>query len=100
MFAFQPIENVNSNDIICNGGINPYIQPVSQTIHQVPQGATVGAEFRHGLGEGQVIDPTHKGPILAYLCVPSFFVFEREHVADCWPRSLLVPRFRVPPRPT
>nr|UPO25264.1 lytic polysaccharide monooxygenases [Pleurotus ostreatus] len=73
-----PIENVNSNDLICNGGINPYQQPVSQTIIDVPAGADVTAEFHHQirgrnpLDSSDPIDPTHKGPILAYLAkVPS-----------------------------
>ena len=40
----QPITDVTSNDIICNGGINPYHQPVSQAVINVPAGATVTAE--------------------------------------------------------
>ncbi|EAU86100.1 endoglucanase II [Coprinopsis cinerea okayama7 len=72
-----PIENVNSNDIICNGGINPYKTPISQTVIPVPAGATVTAEWRYTLDSkpgdnSDPIDPSHKGPILAYLAkVPS-----------------------------
>nr|QYF11365.1 LPMO9A [Pleurotus djamor] len=68
-----PIENVASNDIICNGGINPYYQPMSQVIIDVPAGGDVTAEFHHTLSganpsdSSDPIDPTHKGPILAYL---------------------------------
>ncbi|KAG9226256.1 hypothetical protein CCMSSC00406_0003135 [Pleurotus cornucopiae] len=73
-----PIESVTTNDLICNGGINPYFQPISQTIIDVPAGAEVTAEFHHtihGKNPGDLsdpIDPTHKGPLLAYLAkVPS-----------------------------
>ncbi|KAG7442955.1 uncharacterized protein BT62DRAFT_982159 [Guyanagaster necrorhizus] len=41
-----PITDVTSNDIICNGGINPYHQPIDPA---------------------DPVDPSHKGPILAYL---------------------------------
>ncbi|KAF8899803.1 glycosyl hydrolase family 61-domain-containing protein [Gymnopilus junonius] len=73
-----PITDVTSNDVICNGGINPYQQPVSQTIIPVPAGAQVTAEWHHtltsaGTGDSQdPIDSSHKGPITAYLAqVPS-----------------------------
>jgi len=68
-----PITDVTSNDVICNGGINPYVTPVSQTVIPVPAGAQVTAEWHHTLtsaGTGDAadpIDPSHKGPILAYL---------------------------------
>ncbi|EMD39566.1 glycoside hydrolase family 61 protein [Gelatoporia subvermispora B] len=68
-----PITDVTSNDLICNGGINPYQQPVSQAIIQVPAGAQVTAEWHHTLAgadpsdPADPIDPSHKGPILAYL---------------------------------
>ncbi|KAJ3508906.1 hypothetical protein NLJ89_g5499 [Agrocybe chaxingu] len=68
-----PITDVNSNDVICNGGINPYLQPVSKTVIPVPAGAQVTAEFHHTLtsaNTGDVSDPidaSHKGPILAYM---------------------------------
>ncbi|PPQ67980.1 hypothetical protein CVT25_000460 [Psilocybe cyanescens] len=68
-----PIMDVTSNDLICNGGINPYHQPISTAIIPVPAGAQVTAEWHHTLtsaGTGDAadpIDPSHKGPILAYL---------------------------------
>lgn len=43
----QPIMDVTSNDIICNGGINPYHQPISQAVIPVPAGASVTAEWHH-----------------------------------------------------
>lgn len=69
----KPITDVTSNDLICNGGINPYVQPVSTTVIPVPAGAQVTAEWHHTLtsaGTGDSadpIDPSHKGPILAYM---------------------------------
>ena len=42
----SPLKDVTSPDIICNGGINPYHQPVSQAVIDVPAGATVTAEVR------------------------------------------------------
>ncbi|KAF9485915.1 glycoside hydrolase family 61 protein I [Pholiota conissans] len=68
-----PITDVTSNDLICNGGINPYHTPVSTTIIPVPAGAQVTAEFHHTLTSAGTndpadpIDPSHKGPIIAYL---------------------------------
>ncbi|THH09844.1 hypothetical protein EW145_g1744 [Phellinidium pouzarii] len=62
-----PITDVTSNDLICNGGINPYQQPVSQVIISVPAGATVTAEWHHTLAgadpsdPADPIDPSHKG---------------------------------------
>ncbi|KAK0187966.1 glycosyl hydrolase family 61-domain-containing protein [Armillaria mellea] len=73
-----PITDVTSNDVICNGGINPYHQPMSTTIIPVPAGSQVTAEWHHTLAgadpsdPADPIDPSHKGPILAYLAkVPS-----------------------------
>ncbi|TBU22682.1 glycoside hydrolase family 61 protein [Dichomitus squalens] len=67
-----PITDVTSNDIICNGGINPYHQPVSNAVISVPAGATLTAEWHHTLNQtandpADPIDPGHKGPILSYL---------------------------------
>ncbi|KIK70433.1 glycoside hydrolase family 61 protein [Collybiopsis luxurians FD-317 M1] len=68
-----PITDVTSNDIICNGGINPYHQPISQTIITVPAGAQVTTEWHHTLAGADPTDPadpidsSHKGPVLAYL---------------------------------
>ncbi|KAG8764247.1 hypothetical protein FRC15_007704 [Serendipita sp. 397] len=73
-----PINDVTTNDIICNGGPNPLVTPFDTTIINVPAGATVTAEFHHTLtsaGTGDGDDPisaTHKGPIMVYLAkVPS-----------------------------
>jgi cellulase len=72
---FQPISDVNSNDIICNGGINPYRQPLSQKVIDVPAGAQVTAEWHHTLrgaepnNPSDPIDPSHKGPVMVYLYV-------------------------------
>ncbi|KAG7100239.1 hypothetical protein E1B28_002013 [Marasmius oreades] len=67
-----PIMDVTSNDIICNGGINPYHQPISQAVINVPAGAQVTTEWHHTLGSTDVLDASHKGPIITYLAkVPS-----------------------------
>ncbi|KAF8895346.1 glycosyl hydrolase family 61-domain-containing protein [Infundibulicybe gibba] len=73
-----PITDVTSNDVICNGGINPYHQPISTTVIPVAAGAQVTAEWHHTL-DGAVasdpadpIDASHKGPLIAYLAkIPS-----------------------------
>ncbi|KAG6874593.1 hypothetical protein C0993_000238, partial [Termitomyces sp. T159_Od127] len=68
-----PITDVTSNDIICNGGINPYHQPISQAIITVPAGGTVTTEWHHSLAgadpsdPADPIDPSHKGPVISYL---------------------------------
>ncbi|KAG8816983.1 hypothetical protein FRC17_000103, partial [Serendipita sp. 399] len=73
-----PINDVTTNDIICNGGPNPLVTPYDTTIIDVPAGATVTAEFHHtltsaGTSDGdEPISPSHKGPIMVYLAkVPS-----------------------------
>ncbi|KAG8847969.1 hypothetical protein FRB91_011284 [Serendipita sp. 411] len=74
-----PVSDVTTNDIICNGGVNPLVTPFDTTIIDIPAGATVTAEFHHGLYPTYVPtdgdDPTassHKGPIMVYLAkVPS-----------------------------
>jgi len=73
-----PISDVNSNDIICNGGINPFHQPVSTKVISVAAGTQVTAEWHHTLNgadpgdSADPIDPSHHGPVLAYLAqVPS-----------------------------
>ncbi|KAK0611535.1 glycosyl hydrolase family 61-domain-containing protein [Immersiella caudata] len=62
-----PITNVASNDLACNGGPNPTMS--SKEIITVQAGSTVKAVWRHTLtsGPGNVMDPSHKGPTLAYL---------------------------------
>ncbi|KIY71206.1 lytic polysaccharide monooxygenase [Cylindrobasidium torrendii FP15055 ss-10] len=68
-----PITDVSSNDIICNGGINPYHTPISSTIIPVTAGAQVTSEWHHTLSGASAsdsadpIDPSHKGPVIAYL---------------------------------
>ncbi|EJC98512.1 uncharacterized protein FOMMEDRAFT_187182 [Fomitiporia mediterranea MF3/22] len=68
-----PITDVTSNDVICNGGINPYHQPISQAIITVPAGATVTTEWHHTLDGADPSDPadpidkSHKGPVMSYL---------------------------------
>ncbi|KAI0765557.1 glycoside hydrolase family 61 protein [Irpex lacteus] len=67
-----PITDVTSNDIICNGGINPYHQPVSKAVITAPAGSTLTAEWHHTLnqvaGDSQdPIDSSHKGPVITYL---------------------------------
>ncbi|PVF94635.1 hypothetical protein CPB86DRAFT_800316 [Serendipita vermifera] len=65
--------DVTSNDIICNGGINPLVTPLPTTIINIAAGASVTAEWHHG---GNGADPndgddpianSHKGPVIAYL---------------------------------
>lgn len=59
--------------MICNGGINPYVQPVSTVIIDAKAGDTVTAEWHHTLAgadpsdPADPIDPGHKGPVIAYL---------------------------------
>ncbi|KIO24775.1 glycoside hydrolase family 61 protein [Tulasnella calospora MUT 4182] len=71
-----PITDVDSVDIICNGGVNPLHTPLPTDIINIPAGATVGAEWHHGLNAASAVDPSdpsdpidssHKGPIMAYL---------------------------------
>ncbi|KAL1760529.1 glycoside hydrolase [Schizophyllum commune] len=68
-----PISDVTSNDIICNGGINPYHQPVSTDVITVPAGSQVTAEWHHTLNGADAsdaadpIDASHKGPVISYL---------------------------------
>ncbi|KAA1477459.1 glycoside hydrolase [Dentipellis sp. KUC8613] len=68
-----PITDVTSNDLICNGGINPYHQPISMDIISVPAGASYTAEWHHTLDGADPSDPadpidsSHKGPVLTYM---------------------------------
>jgi len=73
-----PITDVTSNDLICNGGINPLVTPLSTTIINVPAGGSFTAEWHHTLAGADPsdsqdpIDPSHKGPVITYLAkVPS-----------------------------
>ncbi|KAF8195540.1 glycoside hydrolase family 61 protein G [Pholiota molesta] len=71
----NPVTDLTSNDIICNTGITA---PVSQTVVPVNAGDTITAQFHNsplgylGPSPSDPIDPTNKGPVLAYLAkVPS-----------------------------
>lgn len=103
-----PIMDVTSNDIICNGGINPYHQPVSQKVITVPAGAQVTAEWHHTLSGADPSDPadpidaSHHGPILAYLAkVPDalqtdvtglqwFKIYEDGYTSGTWAVDKLI----------
>ncbi|KAF7984313.1 hypothetical protein HWV62_15295 [Athelia sp. TMB] len=74
----SPSSLISSPDLICNGGINPYVTPLSQTIITVPAGSQFTAEWHHTLAGADPsdsqdpIDPSHKGPVITYLAkVPS-----------------------------
>ncbi|KAF8904931.1 glycoside hydrolase [Mucidula mucida] len=68
-----PITDVTSNDVICNGGINPYHTPISTEIITVPAGSSVTTEWHHTLDGANAadaadpIDASHKGPVMTYL---------------------------------
>ncbi|KAK4159295.1 family 61 glycosyl hydrolase [Cladorrhinum sp. PSN259] len=62
-----PQTDVRSNNMACNGPPNP-TKP-SDKIIQVTAGSNVSAVWRHTLesGPNDVMDPGHKGPVMAYL---------------------------------
>ncbi|CAO2657230.1 Nn.00g033560.m01.CDS01 [Neocucurbitaria sp. VM-36] len=62
-----PIQDVTSNDIACNGGPNPTQK--TNTVITVQAGSQATLTWRHTLtsGPGDVIDASHKGPVMAYL---------------------------------
>jgi hypothetical protein len=62
-----PINDVSSNDIVCNGGPNPTAK--TNTVITVQAGSTATLTWRHTLTSGadDVIDSSHKGPVMAYL---------------------------------
>ncbi|KAF4617796.1 hypothetical protein D9613_005982 [Agrocybe pediades] len=69
------ITDVTSNNIICNTG---FVQPVSTAVIPVKGGDKITAQFHHysagylGPDPSDPVDPTNKGPVLAYLAaVPS-----------------------------
>ncbi|KAG9084476.1 hypothetical protein FS749_005205 [Ceratobasidium sp. UAMH 11750] len=68
-----PITDVTSNDVICNGGVNPLVTPFGKTIIDVPAGATITHEWHHGLNgrdtsdASDPIDISHLGPVMVYL---------------------------------
>ncbi|GME25965.1 Glycoside hydrolase family 61 [Neofusicoccum parvum] len=68
-----PITDVTSNDVICNGGVNPLNTPLPSAVIDIPAGATVTAEWHHTLAGYSATDgddpisASHKGPVIAYL---------------------------------
>ncbi|TVY93875.1 putative endo-beta-1,4-glucanase D, partial [Lachnellula willkommii] len=62
-----PIQDVTSDNIVCNGGPNP--TTASSTVIDVAAGSSVSARWRHTQtsGSDDVIDASHKGPVMAYL---------------------------------
>jgi len=66
-----PIQDVTSDDLACNGGPDP--TTASSDIINVVAGSTVQATWRHTLTSTAandatyVIDPSHKGPVIAYM---------------------------------
>ena len=60
--------------MICNGGINPYHQPISKAVINVPAGAQVTAEWHHTLAgadpsdSADPVDPSHKGMHIYSYC--------------------------------
>ncbi|KAH7071223.1 glycoside hydrolase family 61 protein [Paraphoma chrysanthemicola] len=68
-----PIQDVTSNDIICNGGLNPLRTPLPTDIINVKAGDKLTAEWHHTLDskpetdKSDPIDPGHLGPIMVYL---------------------------------
>ena len=65
----QPITDVTSNDVICNGGISPYHTPISQVIINANAGDSITAEWHHTLAGADAsdpadpIDPSHLGKL-------------------------------------
>ncbi|CAE6421358.1 unnamed protein product [Rhizoctonia solani] len=68
-----PITDVTSNDVICNGGVNPLVTPFDKTVIDVPAGATITHEWHHGLNGADASDgddpiaTSHLGPVMVYL---------------------------------
>lgn len=58
-----PINDVTSNSIVCNGSPNPTSK--TNTVITVQAGSTAKLLWRHGSND--VIDSSHKGPVMAYL---------------------------------
>lgn len=58
---------MTSNDIVCNGGPNPTAK--TNTVITVQAGSQATLTWRHTLtsGASDVIDSSHKGPVMAYL---------------------------------
>ncbi|KAF1941249.1 hypothetical protein EJ02DRAFT_444920 [Clathrospora elynae] len=62
-----PIQDVTSSSIVCNGDPNPTSK--TNTVITVQAGSTATLTWRHTLTSGadDVIDASHKGPVMAYL---------------------------------
>ncbi|KAL5114973.1 hypothetical protein ACEQ8H_007146 [Pleosporales sp. CAS-2024a] len=62
-----PINDVTSNDIVCNGGPNPTAS--TSTVITLQAGSSVKLNWRHTLTSGtdDIIDSSHKGPVMAYM---------------------------------
>jgi hypothetical protein len=62
-----PINDVSSNDIVCNGGPNPTAK--TSTVITLQAGSQAQLTWRHTLtsGDNDIIDSSHKGPVMAYL---------------------------------
>ncbi|KAF2198078.1 hypothetical protein GQ43DRAFT_175822 [Delitschia confertaspora ATCC 74209] len=62
-----PIQDVTSSDIVCNGGPNPTTP--SSAVITVQAGSQAKLTWRHTLtsGSNDVIDASHKGPVMAYM---------------------------------
>ncbi|KAL6712374.1 hypothetical protein ACN47E_000251 [Coniothyrium glycines] len=62
-----PITDVTSNDIVCNGGPNP--TTATNTVITVQAGSQATLTWRHTLTSSgsDVIDASHKGPVMAYM---------------------------------
>ncbi|KAH7345852.1 glycoside hydrolase [Pyrenochaeta sp. MPI-SDFR-AT-0127] len=62
-----PISDVSSNDIVCNGGPNPTTK--TSTVITLQAGSTASLLWRHmpGTTSENVVDASHKGPVMAYL---------------------------------
>jgi cellulase len=62
-----PQTDVTVNYMACNGGNNP--TTATSDVINVAAGSTVQATWRHTLTSGtdDVVDPSHKGPVMAYM---------------------------------
>ncbi|KAL1612064.1 hypothetical protein SLS60_000287 [Paraconiothyrium brasiliense] len=63
-----PVTDVSSSSIACNGAPNGAVQSTN-TVINVQAGSTAKLTWRHTLtsGSNDVIDASHKGPVMAYM---------------------------------
>jgi hypothetical protein len=87
----QPITEVTSNDIACNGGPNP--TTATSKVITVAAGSKATLTWRHTLtsGSNDVIDASHKGPVMAYLKKVSNAVTD----SGVGGTSTLIPRYKL-----